>query len=94
MREKNIEIKLRDEVKKLGGKAMKFVSPGNAGVFDRVVLMPGGKVWFVELKKPGKDLSPLQKIFRKELDRLTMPYRVIDDMQKLKEFLTLLANEI
>jgi hypothetical protein len=88
MREKIIEEKLRTEVKKLGGTALKFTSPSHSGVFDRIVLMPAGKVWFVELKKPGKDLSPLQKVFRKELDRLQQSYRVIDDMEKLHEFLS------
>lgn len=94
MTEKKIEEKLRDEVKKLGGMALKFVSPSHAGVFDRVVLLPGGKVWFVELKRPGKELSALQKIFRRELDQLKTPYRVIDDMQKVKTFIADLKNEI
>lgn len=87
MREKQIEEKLRDEVKKLRGLALKFVSPGTSGVFDRIVLMPGGKVWLVELKKPGKILSPLQQVFEKKLIGLGTPYRVIDDMKKVTDFI-------
>ncbi len=44
MLEKMIEQKLRNEVKALGGRAYKFVSPGNDGVPDRLVVLPGGKV--------------------------------------------------
>jgi len=90
MREKTIETRLRNEVKKRGGIALKFVSPSHAGVFDRIVLMPGGKTWFVELKAPGKKLSPLQEVFRKQLDALQQPYRVVDDLQSLDEFLNLI----
>ena len=47
MRESSIESKFRDEVKEVGGMAYKFVSPGNAGVPDRVVILQGGKSGFV-----------------------------------------------
>lgn len=87
MREKKIEEKLRDEVKKLGGVAMKFVSPGRRGVYDRLIIIPGGKIWFVEVKQPGKDLSPLQKVFRQMLINLQANNRVIDSMEKVSEFI-------
>ncbi|PTY76688.1 nuclease, partial [Heyndrickxia sporothermodurans] len=60
MRERDIEIYLRDEVKKIKGRAYKFESPGNAGVPDRLVILPGGRVFFIELKAPGKKSRPLQ----------------------------------
>ena len=50
MNEKQIEAKLREAIKAMGGIAYKFTSPGNIGVPDRVILLPGGRVWFVELK--------------------------------------------
>lgn len=50
MREKQIEEKLRQAIKAMGGIAYKFTSPGNIGVPDRIILLPGGRVWFVELK--------------------------------------------
>lgn len=61
MRESTIEAYLRDQVKALGGKAYKFVSPGNDGVPDRLVCLPGGRVIFVELKAPGKHSTTLQR---------------------------------
>ena len=52
--EKYVEQKLATEAKKMGGLAVKFVSPGLDGVPDRLILFPGGKVAFAELKAPGK----------------------------------------
>ena len=54
MREKQIEQALVKAVRKRGGIALKFVSPGMAGVPDRLVLFPGGRMAFVEVKAPGK----------------------------------------
>lgn len=87
MKEKLLESKLRREVKKAGGLAIKFVSPGHAGVYDRIVLMPGGKIWFVELKSTGEDLSPLQKIFKKQMNHLNFRNLMIDTDEKLTAFL-------
>ena len=47
-------------MKRLGGIAFKFTSPGNAGVPDRLVVMPGNRIYFVELKRPGVKTSQLQ----------------------------------
>ncbi len=60
MRERDIENYLRDEVASLGGVALKFTSPGYVGVPDRMVLLPGGKVFFVELKAPHGRLTERQ----------------------------------
>ena len=57
MRERDVERYLRERVKQLGGRAYKFVSPGNNGVPDRIVMLPGGKLFFVELKAPGKETT-------------------------------------
>lgn len=54
MRESDIERRLVQGVKKLGGRAYKFVSPGNVGVPDRLVVLPGGVVLFVEVKAPDE----------------------------------------
>ena len=59
MREHTIEQKLVAAVKQLGGIAPKFVSPGLNGVPDRIILLPGGCMGFVECKAPGKSLRPL-----------------------------------
>lgn len=67
MLEKQIEEKLRIGVKKMGGLAYKFTSPGNIGVPDRIVILPAGKVWFVELKTETGRLTPNQS---RQIDRL------------------------
>lgn len=61
MRESDIEAILVREVKALGGRAYKWVSPGNSGVPDRVVVLPHGRVWFVELKTDTGQLTALQR---------------------------------
>lgn len=74
MLEKNIEAYLVKRVKEIGGIAYKFVSPAHRGVADRVVCLPGGVVWFVELKAPGGRLSSLQKVFEDDMARLGQRY--------------------
>ena len=61
MKEKQVEEKLRQAIKTMGGIAYKFTSPGNIGVPDRIVLLPGGRVWFVELKTDAGRLTPNQE---------------------------------
>lgn len=69
--EHDIEQKLGRLVRRHGGECLKLTCPGNAGVPDRLVLMPGGLALFVETKRPkGGRLSPLQKVWRKRLTRL------------------------
>ncbi len=60
MRERDIEHRLVMETVKRGGVALKFVSPGCIGVPDRIVMLPGGRMGFVELKAPGKKPRPIQ----------------------------------
>ena len=59
MREKTIEQKFRAAVKAAGGLAVKFASPGFDGVPDRLALLPGGRMAFVEVKAPRKKPRPL-----------------------------------
>lgn len=77
-REKDIEAYLVRRVKELGGVAYKFVSPGHAGVPDRLVCLPGGLAWFVELKAPGKKPRPLQRVELRRLRALGFRADVID----------------
>lgn len=54
MTESGLERKVCELVKHRGGRAFKFVSPGTPGVPDRICIFPGGKIIFVELKRPGR----------------------------------------
>lgn len=79
--EKNIEQKLVKEVKNAGGLAMKFVSPGFDGVPDRIILMPGCKVAFAEIKEAGKKLRPLQEHRKRQLESLGFSVFCIDNTE-------------
>lgn len=78
MLESFIEKQLRDEAKKRKGMALKFISPGMNGVPDRIILLPDGKMAFVELKAPGKTPRPLQKKRNRQLESLGFPVFIID----------------
>jgi hypothetical protein len=87
MRERDIEIYLRDQVKKAGGKAYKFESPGNDGVPDRIVIFPENKIYFVELKAPGKKPRPLQLKQMRILEAFGCTVKVIDSKESVDEFI-------
>lgn len=87
MNESRIEERIRQGVKKRGGRAYKFVSPGLAGVPDRIVLIPGGKAVFVELKAPGEELRPLQEKRAKEIQALGFEFYKIDSLAGVEEFI-------
>lgn len=72
MLESEIERKLKNKIRRLGNgvKYLKFVSPGFSGVPDRIVLLPGGHVIFVELKKPGKTERKRQRYVQGLLRKL------------------------
>jgi hypothetical protein len=74
MKEKIIEKYLVQRVKDLGGRAYKFTSPAHRGVADRVVCLPNGQTWFIELKAPDGRLSELQKIFASDMALMNQKY--------------------
>lgn len=87
MRESPIEARLSRGVKQAGGLCLKWVSPGCTGVMDRIVLLPGGRVIFVELKQPGGRLSERQKWMRDVLSGLGMDVRCLWSKEQVDEFL-------
>ena len=85
MKEKTLERMLVRAVKNMGGLALKFVSPGMAGVPDRLVLFPGGKIAFVEMKAPGEMPRPLQRLRHDQLRELGFRVYVIDGVEQIRE---------
>ena len=83
MKEKIIEQKLVKAVKDMGGIAPKFTSPGFDGMPDRIVLLPGGHIGFVEVKAPGEKPRPLQLARHGLLRRLGFKVFVLDDEQQI-----------
>jgi len=87
MKEKQIELKFKNQIARVGGLCLKFTSPGMAGVPDRLVLLPKGKIFFVELKAPKKQMRPLQIKRKKQLEELGFKVYVIDSYEKLELFI-------
>lgn len=87
MRESTIEKRLKKEIELIGGKALKFVSPGVSGVPDRIVLLPHGRIIFVELKAPGEKPRALQEYRAKELRSLGFEVKVIDSIDGITNFI-------
>ena len=83
MQEKYIEQKLVATVKNMGGIAPKFVSPGIDGMPDRIVLLPMGRIAFVECKATGKKMRPLQNKRMKQLEALGFLVYCLDDIEQI-----------
>lgn len=86
--EKDTEAFLRDMVRALGGRSYKWVSPGCAGVPDRIVILPNGRIFFAETKSEGGKSSAQQKKRQAELRALGCTvYADVDTKEKVKELL-------
>ncbi|MDO4306948.1 MAG: VRR-NUC domain-containing protein [Eubacteriales bacterium] len=83
MREKTIEQKFREAVRAVGGVAVKFTSPGLDGMPDRLALLPGGRMAFVEVKAPGKKPRPLQLARHRMLRQLGFRVYVLDNEKQI-----------
>lgn len=81
--EKHLEQVLVKEVKRRGGLALKFVSPGMSGVPDRLILLNDGTVAFIELKAPGKQMRPLQIKRKRQLEALGFLVYCIDNKEQI-----------
>lgn len=88
MLEKTIEAYLVAQVKKRGGIPYKFVSPQRRSVPDRLVVFPGGRICFVELKQKGKKPTPLQAAEHERLRALECAVFVIDSKEGVDEWLS------
>ena len=87
MREKVVERKLVSEVRKRGGICPKWVSPSFAGVPDRLVFFPNGKIGMGEVKAPGEKPRLLQVSRHRLFERLGFKVHVLDSVEKIGEVL-------
>jgi Holliday junction resolvase-like predicted endonuclease len=85
--EKQVEAYLVKRVKALGGIAYKW--RGHGGAADRIIVLPDGTVWFVEVKTIGGRLSALQKVFAADMARLKQKYTVLWTKEQVDEFTSL-----
>jgi hypothetical protein len=85
LKESIIERELKNKIQQLGGICLKWSSPGNRGVPDRIILYQGDVI-FVELKRPGQKLRPLQEYQRRKFQELGVDIEVIDSMEGVEEF--------
>lgn len=87
MLEKDIEKYLVKRVQAVGGKAYKFVSPSNRGVADRIVCLADGTAHFIELKRPGGKISPLQRAFMQEMAQLNQNYEILWSKEEVDQWI-------
>lgn len=92
MRENEVEKAFVDAVSAVGGKALKFTSQTMNGVPDRLVLLLGGKCAFVELKAPGKQMRPLQRKRRHQLEGLGFPVFCVDRTEQIQPVIMALQH--
>ena len=93
MREKHIEKELAARTRAMGGIVPKFTSPGFDGMPDRLVLLPHGRMGFVELKAPGRTPRPLQLARHRLLRRLGFKVYVIDEINQIDSVLEEISHE-
>lgn len=93
MKESAIEARLVRQVREMGGLCYKFVSPGNPGVPDRLIILPGGRVVFVELKTEVGRLANIQKWQLEEMRRRGADVRVLKGLEQVKQFVKEAAQD-
>lgn len=93
MLESTLEQAARKHIRSLGGQCYKWVCPGENGVPDRICILPGGKIIFIELKRPGRKdgMSARQKKIFRILKALGCKAWRIDNLEDLK---ARLQNEV
>lgn len=92
VRERDIERWLVGQIKRMGGEAFKFVSPGNDGVPDRMVCMPGGRIYFIELKTEEGGPSKIQTYQIRRFQKLGCDVRIISGREEAEQFIKMLQE--
>lgn len=91
--EQKIEKQLTTAVRNHGGLCWKFTSPGTAGVPDRIIILPGGHIAFIELKAPGQKPRPLQTHRHQQLTHLGATVRTIDNPNHIQQVINEIQNQ-
>ena len=91
--EKQIEKKVCDYAKQQGCLVFKFTSPNNRSVPDRIIIAPGGKVGFLELKRPGNKPTPLQADTLRKLKEQGCHAEWTDSVEGGKQFVDKLPSK-
>lgn len=94
MRERDIEQWLRRQIESMGGQAFKFTSPGNDGVPDRLAILPGGLIYFIELKTNRGRLTRLQVWQQNRLTALGCRVRTIKGKAEAEALIEEVRDEI
>lgn len=85
--EAKLEAKLKRKIEALGGQCFKWVSPGKKGIPDRIIFLPGGRIFLVETKWGKNGLSPQQRLIHKILHSLGIQVHVIGTEEQLNTFI-------
>lgn len=93
MRERDVENYLKERIETLGGLCLKWTSPGCTGVPDRMVFLPSGRIYFVELKAPGKRPRPRQDFMFKTLLRLGHKVYLLDTQDRVDEWIDCVVSD-
>jgi len=92
--EKAVETYLREQVRKAGGLALKLVCPGWTGVPDRLILLPGGRIFFAETKDLGKTPKRRQKYVHSRLRELGFTVFVPDSKEAVDQMMVYITSEV
>ena len=90
MREASVEARLRKMIERAGGKCLKWTCPGHTGVPDRIILMPGGRIYFAELKAPGEKERARQEYVQERLRKLG--FKVFSSVDSFERALDVVAE--
>lgn len=92
--EKALEAELRERCKALGWMCIKLTSQYQRGLPDRLILMPGGRVCFAEIKTTGKKPTTLQRVTHERLRALGYRVEVVDTTERLDNLIVELLYEV
>lgn len=90
--EATLEKRLVTKITNLGGIAWKFTSPGTIGVPDRIIMFQG-KLCFVEMKAPGKQMREIQKWRKEQIEREGFPVMCLNSEEQVDEFINCIIRE-